>query len=71
MSEEITHKKAYKAMKSIMRYCKQNKVCSKKCIFFYPGIVQHCCISFLHSPNSWAKATVKKRMEDEKCGKQS
>ena len=67
MQKAITHKKAYKAMKSIRRYCKHNKVCSETCIFFYPGMLKHCCVSFLHSPNSWDVKTAKKNMEGKKC----
>lgn len=67
MKKAITRKKAYKAMKSIRQYCKQNKVCSEKCIFFYKGMLKHCCVSFLQSPSSWDKETVRKRMEAGKC----
>ena len=63
MKKAITRKKAYKAMKSIRQYCKQNKVCSEKCIFFYIGILKHCCVSFLHSPASWEVKKTKENME--------
>lgn len=67
MKKAITRKKAYKAMNKMIRYCSQQKCCSEKCIFFYKGMLKHCCVSFLQSPSSWDKETVRKRMEAGKC----
>lgn len=59
-------KKAYKAMKTIMQYCRKNKECCDKCIFYRGGIINICCISFLHNPEQWDKRAVKKRIREEK-----
>lgn len=67
MKKEITQKKAYKAMEAIRRYCKQRKECSETCIFYRNMLINRCCISLFQAPANWDTATVKKRMEAEKC----
>lgn len=70
MAKEISKKDAYKAMRTIIRYCKKHKMCCEECIFHKKSLINLCCISFLHTPEQWDIMTVKNRMEAEKCGKQ-
>ena len=71
MPKEVTTQKAYKAMKTIMRYCEQQKVCSGKCKFYRNTLIHRCCISLFQAPAQWDIDTVKEKMEAEKCGNQS
>lgn len=59
----ITPDKAYKAMKTLYRFCKQNKGCSYNCPF-YEETRENCCLLMeKRNPMQWERKVMKLNLE--------
>lgn len=65
MRKRVTHKQAYKAIKKIIRYCKQTpKMCNCNCIFYDEDRPTNSCALAKSNPESWDKSRTKSVIEN-------
>ena len=67
MKKLITPKKAYKAMRTIQKYCNQSEqYCSQDCIFYHDRTFGNCCLLANNiNPIAWNEGMAKVKVE--KC----
>ena len=54
MKKKVTHNQAYKAMKKIVKYCKQTPMmCDETCIFFDEHHLTNSCALARVNPLAW------------------
>lgn len=64
MSKKVTGAKAYKAMKTVVKYCKQTGVgCSRDCIFYEGHLLNPCLLADAHNPLTWKRRKIKRNMK--------
>lgn len=64
ITKMITPDKAYKAMKTLYRFCKQNRGCSYNCPFFEETHVNCCLLMGENNPMMWDRKSMKYNLDE-------